>query len=177
MIDKNIEANTWYLLYCKPRQELRAQQHLANQGFHSFLPVLTINKLKAGKQVQVTEPIFPRYLFLQINSTQVNLSAIRSTRGIKDFVRFGQHLAHVPEQLVSSLCQEQIAMQEQENNKFPYNKGDQIKILNGPFSGIDAVYDLPDGEQRSIVLLSILGQWVQTTLDNRQLGTNLSNHS
>jgi transcriptional antiterminator RfaH len=165
-----MKQDTWYLLYCKPRQEQRAQQHLANQGFNSFLPLLTVNKLKAGKQVKVTEPMFPRYLFLQSNSEQLNLSTIRSTRGITDFVRFGQHLAQVPAELVSSLNLQQIAKQQQEDHKFPFKQGDQLKVLNGPFSGIQAVYDLADGEERSIVLLNLLGQWVQTTMYNRQLG-------
>lgn len=169
MTADNSAANSWYLLYCKPRQEQRAQQHLANQGFQSFVPLLTVNKLKAGKQVKVTEPMFPRYLFLQINSDQLNLSTIRSTRGVTDFVRFGQQLAQVPEALIKSLSQQQRLQQQQEDQNQPFKTGEPLTVLNGPFSGIAAVYQLADGDKRSFVLLNLLGQWVKTSIDNQQL--------
>ncbi|HAW94465.1 MULTISPECIES: transcription/translation regulatory transformer protein RfaH [unclassified Arsukibacterium] len=169
MVAGNLKQNCWYLLYCKPRQEQRAQQHLANQGFSSFVPVLTVNKLKAGKQVKVTEPMFPRYLFLQISSEQLNLSTIRSTRGVTDFVRFGQQLAQVPNSLITTLSQQQMAQQQQEDQNQPFKPGDELTVLNGPFSGIQAVYQLADGDKRSIVLLNLLGQWVKTAMDNQQI--------
>ncbi|WP_372628222.1 transcription/translation regulatory transformer protein RfaH [Arsukibacterium sp.] len=175
MYGKPSGKDTWYLLYCKPRQEQRAQQHLANQGFNSFVPLLTVNKLKAGKQVKVTEPMFPRYLFLQISSEQLNLSSIRSTRGISDFVRFGQQLAQVPAGLIASLNLQQLAQQQQENNNQPFKAGDPLTVLNGPFSGIEAVYQLAEGDKRSVVLLNLLGQWVKTSMDNQQIVKNQPN--
>lgn len=169
MTTGNTINTSWYLLYCKPRQEQRAQQHLANQGFSSFVPLLTVNKLKAGKQLKVTEPMFPRYLFLQIGADQLNLSTIRSTRGISDFVRFGQQLAQVPAELIASLSLQQLAQQQQENQNQPFKAGDPLTVLNGPFSGIGAVYQLADGDKRSFVLLNLLGQWVKASMDNQQI--------
>ncbi|HSG52132.1 MAG TPA: transcription termination/antitermination NusG family protein, partial [Rheinheimera sp.] len=68
----------WYLLYCKPRQESRAQQHLANQGFNSYVPQIKLQKLRANRWSDVTEPLFPRYLFLHLqNEQELNIRAIR----------------------------------------------------------------------------------------------------
>ncbi|KKO47877.1 transcriptional regulator [Arsukibacterium sp. MJ3] len=169
--------DNWYVLYCKPRQEQRAQQHLANQGFNSFLPLITINKIKAGKQLKVTEPMFPRYLFLQMGSEQLNLSTIRSTRGISDFVRFGMQLAQVPASLITALNQQQQILQQQENQNVPFKAGDALTVINGPFSGIQAVYQLAEGDKRSIILLNLLGQWVKTTMDNQQIQKNTPENS
>ena len=118
----------WYLLYCKPKQELRAQQHLANQGFTSFVPQITLDKLRGGKWQQVTEPLFPRYLFLHIsNAEQLNFRAIRATRGITDFVRFGSALATVPDQLVQQLTAEQWAQQVQLFGQFTMSREQAIQ--------------------------------------------------
>ncbi|MEW5681797.1 MAG: transcription/translation regulatory transformer protein RfaH [Pseudomonadota bacterium] len=159
-------AALWYLLYCKPRQELRAQQHLANQGFHTFVPQLTLQKLRANRWCEVTEPLFPRYLFLHVPSGQeLNMRAIRATRGITDFVRFGTQLATVPQQLVALLTEQQIS-QKQQVVLPVLNAGDAVDILTGPFAGLNAVFNTQDGEKRSVVLVSLLGQWLETSVDN-----------
>ena len=159
----------WYLLYCKPKQELRAQQHLANQGFTSFVPQITLDKLRGGKWQQVTEPLFPRYLFLHIsNAEQLNFRAIRATRGITDFVRFGSALATVPDQLIQQLTSQQINLKQQSGSG-RLKTGDAVSIIKGPFSGLNAVFDSADGEKRSLILVSMLGQWVSTVVDNQQL--------
>lgn len=170
-------TNPWYLVYCKPRQEQRAQQHLVNQGFTTFLPALTVTRLKAGKQLTVTEPMFPRYIFLQIDSDQLNISNIRSTRGVSDFVRFGQHLARVPAELIDSLSLQQQVQQQREYQNLPFKEGESLTVLNGPFSGIQAVYQLADGDKRSFVLLNLLGQWVKTSMENQQLAKNTPDKS
>jgi transcriptional antiterminator RfaH len=113
--------------------------------------------------------MFPRYLFLQISGEQLNLSAIRSTRGISDFVRFGMQLAQVPASLITTLSQQQQMLQQQENQNVPFKAGDALTVINGPFSGIQAVYQLAEGDKRSIILLNLLGQWVKTTMDNQQI--------
>ncbi len=157
----------WHLLYCKPRQEARAQQHLANQGFSSFLPIITVNKLRAGKKVAVTEPLFPRYLFLHVPQQEVSLNTIRSTRGINDFVRFGSDIATVPSQLIVSLTSRQIILQRQQAAASLFEHGEPLEIISGPFCGLESVFEMEDGDSRSIVLIKLLGCWVKAELDNK----------
>lgn len=162
-------AVLWYLLYCKPRQELRAQQHLANQGFHSFVPQITLQKLRANRWCDVTEPLFPRYLFLHLPAGQeLNMRAIRATRGITDFVRFGLQLATVPQQLVAQLTAQQITLKQQ-LPEAGFKPGEAVNILTGPFAGLQAVFNTTDGDKRSVILVSLLGQWVASSFDNGQL--------
>ncbi|EHR42106.1 transcription/translation regulatory transformer protein RfaH [Alishewanella jeotgali] len=159
--------DNWYLIYSKPRQEQRAQQHLANQGFESFAPFIRSKKLRAGKAVIVSEPLFPRYIFLKCPNTP-NLSCIRSTRGVGGLVRFGDTLATVPNQLVQSLLLQQLELQQQPEQQ-PFKTGEQLAILAGPFASLNAVFQQPDGETRSIILLSFLGQQLKITIDNKHI--------
>lgn len=165
----NAVDRRWYLLYCKPRQELRAQQQLANQGYSSFLPQITQQKLRGNKWLQTTEPMFPRYLFLHLSAGQeLNISAIRSTRGINDFVRFGAQLARVPAELIQLLTEQQIKLKQQPQDT-ALKKGDEVSIVNGPLSGLQAVFNSADGDTRSSILVSLLGQWVEAAVDNSQI--------
>ena len=48
-------------------------------------------------------------------------------------------------------------------------KGDTVIIVEGPFKGLQAVYSETDGQQRSIVLISLLHQQTPTSLANTQI--------
>ena len=166
--------DSWYIIYSKSRQEQRAQQNLANQGFESFAPQITVKKIRAGKTVQLTEPLFPRYIFLKCPQTP-NLSTIRNTRGVAGLVRFGDKLATVPSSLINHLLKNQLQLQQQLPVQ-PFQPGDKLEILygpfaslNGPFASLNAVFQQTDGEQRSIILLNFLGQQLQLSLENKDL--------
>jgi hypothetical protein len=49
----------WYVVQCKPRQDCRALEHLARQGFHCCIPALHVEKLQHGRVIEVEEPLFP----------------------------------------------------------------------------------------------------------------------
>lgn len=141
----------WYVVYTKPRQEQRALENLNLQGFHCFFPTLRTERLFKGRLVPVTEALFPRYLFLSGNS---NWAAIRSTRGVSNLVRFGGVAARVPVTLIEALTQQPMHYQEL------FKVGDQLKVINGPFVGIEAellrLYESPSGEARVMVLMDVL---------------------
>tara|TARA_R110002050_G_scaffold280491_3_gene427435 strand:+ start:541 stop:702 length:162 start_codon:yes stop_codon:yes gene_type:complete len=51
--------NSWYLLYGKPREELRAQQNLALQQIESYLPIIQQpRKLKSATKT-IDIPLLP----------------------------------------------------------------------------------------------------------------------
>lgn len=159
----------WYLVYCKSKQELKAQQHLANQGLTSFVPQLKVEKLRAGKWQLISEPLFPRYLFLQIQQAeQLNLRAIRATRGIVDMVRFGNALAQVPADLIKMLTEKQL-LQQQQPVVHRLVKGEMVNVGSGLYAGLDAIFSGEDGEKRSMILIKLLGQWVQASVENTSL--------
>ena len=76
----------WYLLKTKVREELRAQEHLENQNFEVYCPIVK----EKGKPV----PLFAGYLFIRLDSRDLPYyHKIRSTRGVAEFVRFNR-IAH-----------------------------------------------------------------------------------
>ena len=47
--------------------------------------------------------------------------------------------------------------------------GDKVIITEGIFEGLEAIYAEPDGETRSILLLSLINQKVEHRIDNNQV--------
>jgi transcriptional antiterminator RfaH len=156
------EVSGWYVAYTRPRQEVRALENLGNQGFRCLLPRIDVEHLRNGRAVTVSEALFPRYLFVHLEVGRSNWAAIRSTRGVKRLVEFGGVAARVPSALMEVLA-EQPARQ-----KALFEAGDQLKVINGPFVGIEAellrMYKTPDGEARVMVLMDILTRPQQISL-------------
>ena len=76
----------WYLLKTKVREEIRAQEHLENQNFEVYCPIVK----EKGKPA----PLFAGYLFIRLDSKDLPCyHKIRSTRGVAEFVRFNR-IAH-----------------------------------------------------------------------------------
>lgn len=96
----------WYLLYCKRGEQIRAKQHLENQGVECFYPTVEVEKILRGKRQKVEEPLFPCYVFARFDYEQgPNFTSVRSTRGVVDFVRFGAQPKEVQGDLVFELKQ------------------------------------------------------------------------
>lgn len=146
----------WYVVHTKPRQESRALLNLERQGYECFLP--TIAKKKVGQTALelVTEPLFSRYLFISLD-TDINSkswSPIRSTLGVSKLVTFGSEPAKVHRHLIAQLKDHEANLST--NPQSPFQTGDLVTIRDGAFAGIEAVYQMDDGEARAMVLIQLL---------------------
>lgn len=149
----------WYLVYAKPRQEVLAEEQLTNQDYEVFLPRLCHRRRLRGHWQQVIEPLFPRYLFLHVDASEQSIGPVRSTIGVTGMVRFGGLPCEVPEAVIRELRERQ---QQGEGHIRPHRpefaRGDRVRVVGGPFAGIEAVFQSSNGEQRSMILLDLLGK-------------------
>lgn len=143
---------SWYLLQCKPQQETRAEAHLMNQGYACFLPRLEQEKLRGSQRQTVATPLFPGYLFIHLDQQTDNWSAIRSTRGVVRLVSFGGQPQSVSNDLIAAL-RDRVA-------KAPrapaLQTGDRIKVTEGAFVDIEAIFNTWAGEDRVVILLNLM---------------------
>ncbi len=143
----------WYVVHTKPRQETRALDNLQNQGFVCFFPTMQVQKLRNHKVQTVTEPMFSRYLFIQLDDTTQNWGPIRSTLGVSKLVSFGHQPAKVPPEFIALLREAPPETLER-----MFAPGDNIQIASGPLKGLEGQYIAHDGETRAFVLVDLLGQ-------------------
>lgn len=152
-----MSESAWRTVYCKPRQERRAEAHLENQGFEVFLPRIRKRiRLRGRTRVRV-EPLFPRYLFIALRKFTDDWSTIRSTRGVIGLVRFGDQFPTVSGDFIEALRRRHggngaIDM----SDACQFRENDQVEISDGALAGLRAVFKAESGEQRVIVLLNML---------------------
>jgi transcriptional antiterminator RfaH len=159
----------WYLIHTKPRQELRALENLQRQGYECYLPLLPTEKIQQKLVAIVDEPLFPRYLFIRLDSSQSGKSwaPIRSTLGVSKLVTFGMEPAKVDHALIEFLRESEAKISEKPQRLF--DVGDRLLVTNGPFAGIEAIYQMSNGEGRVMVLIELLSKPVKIVMAPQSL--------
>lgn len=160
--------SAWYLVHTKPRQETKALFNLEQQGYSCYLPLVRVEKMQSGKALVLTEPLFQRYLFIQLDCSGGGRSwtPIRSTPGVSTLVQFGERLATVD----GALLQQLRAHNQSHPISALFNSGEMVRICNGPFAGLNAIYQCSDAKQRSLVLLEVLHKQLNMQIDTTMLG-------
>ncbi len=153
---------SWYLVFTKPRQERVALENLERQGYTCYLPQWVVpRKRRESAWATVNEPLFPRYLFIELDTgpTGPGWGPIRSTTGVTSLVRFGLQPAKAPLGLVDSLRAMEAAHAEQAER--PLAPGDVVCLREGPFAGLQAVYQCQDSNARITLLLEVMSRNVR----------------
>lgn len=160
-------TTAWYLVHTKPRQEDIALASLERQGYDCYLPQMRIERIRRRKAEVATEPMFPRYLFVRLDSSNQgkSWSPIRSTLGVSQLVHFGARAAKVDDTLVDLLRQRERTLP----TAAMFQSGDSVVITDGPFAGIEAIYQTADAERRAFILLEILAKPVSMQIDTGRL--------
>jgi transcriptional antiterminator RfaH len=154
----------WYLVHTKPRQELRALENLHRQSFVCLLPMLGVERVRQRRLTVVEEPLFPRYLFIELGD-DVNWAPIRSTLGVINLVRFGSSVAKVPQAVIDGLRQQQASLTSQQLARPLFTQGQPVRITAGPFAGLEAVFDMTDGDARAMLLIELLSKQVRLPVE------------
>jgi transcriptional antiterminator RfaH len=160
----------WYVVLTKPKQEERAEEHLRAQGGEVFLPRIQLERMRKRKRVEVIEPLFPGYMFVNVEGCEQLVGSIRSTRGVRQLLKFGIEPLEIKEALINDLrhrCYSQI--EDLVGKQSVFESGQQVEITSGPFKDYQAIFKQYDGEMRAIILLNLLNQQQELLVELEQL--------
>jgi transcriptional antiterminator RfaH len=155
-----MDSNTrqWFAVQSKPHQEEKAKINLENQDFTVYLPKIQVRTKIRGRWQELLEPLFLNYLFIQVDPSHESLATVRSTIGVLRLVRFGNVLQPVPDGIIEFLqMREDTLLGARPLAKNQFKPGDKLQIIEGPFRGLEAIYQMQQSEERFWVLVSVLG--------------------
>jgi len=159
----------WYVVHTKVRQEQIACDNLARQGYGVYLPRIKLLKRIRGRQQARQEPLFPRYMFVQPESTAHSIAPVRSTLGVMTIVRFGQEPAVMRSETLASIRDfEARRNASRDEDISPFQLGIQVRVADGPLAGMEGLISGVSHE-RVIVLMQLLGQDTRVSLSRHQL--------
>ncbi|MEY8096892.1 transcription termination/antitermination NusG family protein [Falsihalocynthiibacter sp. S25ZX9] len=161
----------WFAAQLKPNGLANAQRNLERQGFHPFMPQLSVSQRVRNQTVSKIEPLFPGYIFVGVTPESVSWSKINCTLGV---VRLVSGLSGKPAELPDELMAQLFARVNNQGLLQPANElpiGTKATISAGPFTQWVAEVEVCKKGERVDVLLSFMGLLVRTNLSRQELKT------
>jgi transcriptional antiterminator RfaH len=153
----------WYVVHTQAYAETRASMHLEMQGYHVFCPRLRKTVRHARKSTDKLGPLFPGYLFLEMNPSRDRWHSVNGTRGVIRLLTQGDVPQPVPAGIVENLRSR--ADRHGIVQSVPeLGAGQPVRITEGPFEDLVGTLHGLEGADRVHVLLELLGRSVMTTM-------------
>ncbi len=169
-----VRHNAWYVVHCRPHKERYAALALQEQfGLTVYVP-----EVMCYYQGQIQHaPLFPRYLFAQIDLHTVPPSRINATPGVTRLVTFDTTPQKIPAAVVQAIhtqvecCNEQGGLPEH-----GFQPGDTVQFRRGPLRGLEAIFVGPITPSRRVrILLEFMGRLNELEVDRNLLETSSEN--
>jgi transcriptional antiterminator RfaH len=148
--------------------ELRAQAHLKNQRFRTFLPKRHKSIRHARRLRTIEAAFFPRYLFVVLDLTSQQWRRVNGTVGVSSLVMQGDQPQAVPRGIVEALVATADAggiLQLGER----LTMGGPVRLMAGAFAELLAILESVDDAGRVRVLLDILGRKVSIATNSNNV--------
>ena len=160
------EASTdpWIVVNTNPNRERLVLENLQRQAFNAYCPMLRKQWSHARRVETVLRPLFPGYLFVQVNADLERWQPLQSTHGVRTVVRTGDHPSFIADTFIAGLKMREVdgAIVRPPT---PYQIGQEVRIAGGPFDGfIATILDL-DEKDRMLVLLDVMHRGIRIKLN------------
>ena len=158
----------WLVFYTKSRSEKAAYEALVKYGFEPYLPLQKVIRQWSDRKKKVEVPLFNSYLF--VYDIEANIPEILKIPGLSWSIRHNGKPAFLREKeldtikrfIESGLTLEIGSAQDLE-------KGDQVKIMDGPMRGAIGFLSGEYNEQKFTLELEAIDQVMKVSVDKRLL--------
>jgi transcriptional antiterminator RfaH len=154
--------SSWAVVRSKPRQERRAAKNLQAQGYETLLPLQNVTVRRSKKLVDMSVPLFPGYLFVQM-SEQCSRS-ILSTFGVSQLIT-GE--GGKPKKIDPKIIDEIFKHCDETGHYISpdyFQTGDDVKLVRGAFESAVAKVQSFQSEDRLWIFLDLMGQSVKVSV-------------
>lgn len=150
----------WFLISLKPNCLRLAEINLSRQGFKIFSPKCQVTSRNSKHFINRLVPLFPGYLFVEIDSASPSIKSLRATRGVSNIVNFCSNYTPLPLSIIEKL-QAKCDCNGIFSKSPKIQKGQTVKIERGPFATFFAKVESLEPNQRAFLLVEFLGKKIK----------------
>ncbi len=154
----------WKVLFVKPRTEKKVTEYCALYNIPFYLPLRAKIRVVQRRKVTFMVPVFPGYVFakfpieqrlllLQTNLLVRVLEPINPRRMLRDLIMVRRALKTDPELQPSK----------------PLTQGRMVRILGGPFMGVEGRVARLAGKLKVILNVDMIGRAISVTAEISQV--------
>lgn len=143
----------WYVVHTQTGSEDKVKTSLENRvtsgGLQDLIikviiPTEQISEIRAGKRKISQRKFFPGYLLVEMELNEKTYFLIKTTPGVTGFIGLGKKPMPLPQAEVDNILKRTEETQVKPSPKTIFEKGEQVRITEGPFvnfnGSIDGIY-------------------------------------
>ena len=173
----------WYVVRCFSSHEKKVkefldreieEQNLSDKILDVLVPTETVVEIRGGKKRTREKNFFPGYILLNTHYDEEVNNLIQSAPSCLGFLKVGKQQTvptplkkHEVKRIIGRV---QEAGEELRNVDTPYNEGDMVKVISGPFKDFDGTVQEVNADKLKLrVLVSIFGRRTPVEVDVNQV--------
>jgi transcription termination/antitermination protein NusG len=142
---------SWYVIHTRSRHEFKVETGLQRKGLEIFLPRTIVQSRRRDRNRLLEVPLFPGYIFVQINLTLKYYHDIIKFPGVVRLLGCNGQFPSVAPEIVESIMIITTSGRYYQPHHF-LKLGMQVLILEGPLSGIIGVVDRANEKKQRLVI-------------------------
>lgn len=172
-------ALRWYVVHTYSGHEQKAKKYLEsaveNSGLkESFgrilIPTEQVTEMKQGKRSTSTKKFLPSYILVEMELNRETQNLVVSTPSVTNFVGAAGKPHPLKEDEVERIIGQIDRSRTAEVSDVPYQAGDAVKVIDGPFADFSGFVSEINMERKKIkVMVSIFGRPTPVELDYLQV--------
>ena len=145
----------WYAVSTRSRQEKVAASMLRGLGIHYLLPSTTEVRRWSDRSQAVSRPLFPCYLFVNIEKSCETQLRVLKVPGIVKFVGTQHGPTPIPEKEIDNL--RAISAHGLECRSHPFFRaGERVRILRGALAGVEGTLIHSDRGSKLVISIEMI---------------------
>jgi transcriptional antiterminator NusG len=173
------ETKHWYIIHTYSGFERKVAESLRTRaeafGFSEqigqiLIPEEEVVELRNGKKVTSKRLLYPGYVVVQMEMNDELWHRVKDTPRVTGFVGGGQTPVPLSADEINKMLYRQTTAAERPRPKMTFEKGEQVRIIDGPFANFQGKVDEINPERNTLrVLVTIFGRATPVELDFLQV--------
>src|SRR5579885_673816 len=169
----------WYIIhtYSGFEQKVAASLKTRAQAFgfadkigQILIPTEEVVELRNGKKVTSKRLLYPGYVLVEMEMNDELWHAVKETPRVTGFVGGGNTPVPLTPDEVNAVLYRQASSAERPRPKLTFEKNEQVRIIDGPFTNFSGKVDEINTERNTLrVLVTIFGRATPVELDFLQV--------
>jgi transcriptional antiterminator NusG len=173
------DPKNWFIIHTYSGFEQKVADSLRSRaqafGFDDkigqiLIPTEEVVELRNGKKVTSKRMLYPGYVMVEMEMNDELWHAVKATPRVTGFVGGGTAPVPLTADEVNSILYRQATAAERPRPKLSFEKNDNVRIIDGPFTNFSGKVDEVNPERSTLrVMVTIFGRSTPVELDFLQV--------
>ena len=182
MSEETVDLKKWYVVRAVSGQENKIRDYMDSEinrlGFNDFVedilvPTQKVVQIRKGKKINKEKVYFPGYIMIKANLTGEIPHIIKALPNVIGFLgetKGGDPIPLRTAEVNRMLGKVDELSTESESVSIPFEFGENIKVIDGPFNGFNGTIEKVNQEKRKLeVMVKIFGRKTPLELSYMQV--------